>query len=357
MKEQLLFKTIVGSTAYGTNVPGSDIDHKGIYMQSHYELLTNQYKPQIEVGKDECYYEVQRFLELLNTANPTVLEMLYMPDDVIIQSSAQFDLIRSQRQMFLTKKCRNSFGGYAVQQIQKARGLNKKMNWEKEKMVRKSPLDFCFIAKEGGSRPLVQHLKSLGIRQEYCGLVAIDHIRDGYALYHDREGDWEGEEPLGFKGIVLEDSNSIRLTSVPKGFDEPLGYIHYNKDGYTQHCNAYKSYETWLKERNTQRYVDIQGHGQKIDGKNMLHCRRLLDMAMEIATFGEIRVRRPNAKELIAIRRGEVDLETILSKAEEDIQRMDEMFASSSLPEDVDREKSILLLGNVRYMNSPSIIY
>lgn len=121
-----IFKAIVGSQAYGTNIPTSDTDYKGVYMQSEDDLLGFGYKEQYEVGKDESHYEVRRFLQLLSTGNPTVLELLWSPKDCILVNTPQFMLIQGHRDQFLTKKCKMSFGGYAIEQIKKARGLNKK---------------------------------------------------------------------------------------------------------------------------------------------------------------------------------------------------------------------------------------
>ncbi len=143
-------------------------------------------------------------------------------------------------------------------------------------------------------------------------------------------------KPL-YRGIVAEDSNDVRLSSVPKGA-QSLTIINFNKSAYSHHCRQYREYETWLQERNTQRYVDVQGHQQKIDGKNLLHCRRLLDMALEIAEHGTLTVRRPNAQELLRIRRGEVDLERIIAEAEADIARLNSLAASSTLPDAVESD-------------------
>jgi hypothetical protein len=346
---KLIFKCIVGSQAYGTTVEGSDIDLKGVYIQNKQDILGFDYKPQIEVGKDEVYYEVRRFIELLATANPTVLEMLYNPEDCVLICTKEFDLIRSQRDKFLTKKCLNSFGGYAIQQIHKARGLNKKMNWEKEQIVRKTPIDFCYIfARDGFDYTLVDYLKEYHMNQALCGLTNLEHFRDCYKLYYDLDCD-RGGEPIGLKGIQLDDSNSIRVSAVPKNF-KVEGLVYYNKDAYTQHCKAYKEYQVWLKERNVQRYIDIEGHGQKIDGKNMLHCCRLLDVAAEIPVEHTINVRRPNAQELIAIRKGKVNLETILEQAESDIKKLDELYKNSDLPKEVSQEFCNQLLLEVRYV-------
>lgn len=329
-QHQIIFKTMVGSQAYGTSTPKSDQDFKGVYVQNQDDLLTFNYVEQFEVSKDECYYEIRRFLQLLATANPTVLEMLFMPENCVLEKSPVYDLVIAERHKFLTKKCLHSFGGYAIAQIKKAKGLDKKMNWEKSKVVRKAPIDFCYAFDNGKTMSLEKYLDKHELNQTHCGLVKLDHFRDCYALYHKTE---EGF----YRGIISEAGNDVRLSSVPKG-EVPQTMIFYNKDGYSMHCKDYKEYEEWLANRNTQRYVDISGHNQQIDGKNLLHCRRLLDMAIEIATEKTIKVQRPNADYLLKIRRGEVDLETIIAEAEKDIEKLDELYAKSDLPDDVDRE-------------------
>lgn len=351
MKHRILFKCIVGSQAYGTNVEGSDTDIKGVYIQSHADILTFKYEPQIEVNKDEVYYEVRRFIELLQSANPTVLEMLYTPDDCVLQSSPEFQLIIDMRSEFITKKCKNSFGGYAVQQIRKAQGLQKKMNWEEAAVARKTPLDFCFVYENGKSENLANYLKRRKLDQSLCGLSNVDHIRDGYALHYDwRFASGINDEPIGLKGIVLEDSNSIRVSEVPKNAGIPYAFVHYNKDGYSQSCNKFKEYQTWLTNRNIQRYVDIEEHNQRIDGKNMLHCSRLLDTAIEIATKGTVNVRRPNAEYLISIRKGKVNLTSLLLEAENRIKCLDKAFEKSVLPQEVSKEACNQLLLTIRYL-------
>ena len=82
--------------------------------------------------------------------------------------------------------------------------------------------------------------------------------------------------------------------------------------------------------------MDVESHGQKIDGKNMMHCRRLLEMAKEIAQGKGILVRRENAQELLAIRKGDVDLQSLIDRAENDIIEIDRLFKESSLPDSVD---------------------
>ena len=79
----------------------------------------------------------------------------------------------------------------------------------------------------------------------------------------------------------------------------------------------------------------------------MLHCRRLMDMAREIAEGKGILVRRSNAQELLAIRRGEVDLQTLIDHVESEIKE-DILFKESKLPEKVDEKFINSLLIKIR---------
>ena len=326
----ILFKTIVGSYTYGTYIEGiSDIDYKGVYIQKNDDILTFKYKEQIDLNKDEVYYEVRRFLQLLQTANPTMLEMLYMPDRFIIEKNPAFDIIVSHRDKFLTQMCINSFGGYAISQIRKARGLDKKINWEKDKVSRKTPLDFIYVYNNGKTIPFNKWMEINDIDQKNCGLVALDHFKDCYALYYYPNNEYQ------FKGIIEDNSNSLRLSSVPKGLN-PKTIIYYNSDGYSTHCKDYREYLEWIEKRNVNRYIHTKNTDSTIDAKNMLHCRRLLDVAKEIATEKTIRVERPNADYLLKIRHGLVDLSQLINEAEKDISELDELYKNSGLPDKVD---------------------
>ena len=342
---KLLFKTIVGSQAYGTSIPTSDVDFKGVYIQPNDAILGFNYKEQIEVNKDECYYEIRRYLQLLQSANPTVLEMLFVPEECVQYKDPSWQVLLESRHIFLTKQCKNSFGGFAVAQIKRAKGLNKKMNWEEKRVERKDVLDFIWAIQDGKTVPAKSIMSDVA-QPYHFGLAGLDHFPGSYALYYDHTGG-----TLGYKGIAGPDSNDVRLSSIPKG-EEPLTTIFFNKDAYSIHCKEYREYQEWLEKRNTTRYVDVAGHGQAIDGKNLLHCRRLIDTALEIAQTGTLTVKRPNAEYLLSIRRGEVSLEDIISKAEEDLARLDELYLKCNLPDSVDMNQVNELLLQIRHLNN-----
>ena len=347
-----LYLVIRGSHAYGTNIETSDTDYAGVFIQSMDDILGIRYKEQInDDTNDTVIYELRRFLGLLGSNNPTVLELLNTPEDCIIYKDPIFDKILENKDKFITKVCANSFGGYARQQIGKAKGHNKKQNWEKDKVTRKDILDFCYVIEGQDSIPLTKWFEENGYSedaQKFCGVVNIPNARDMYALYYD------DSISLGYKGLTkvgegdnVGISNQLRLSSIPKD-EKSIAVFTYNKDGYSQHCKDYNSYQTWLAERNESRWVDVKSHGQKIDGKNMMHCVRLIGMAREIGEGKGILVRRDNAKELIAIRKGEVDLQTLIDNVELEIKEIDRIFEESNLPDNVDENIINDLIVNIR---------
>jgi predicted nucleotidyltransferase len=370
----ILFETIVGSQAYGTQTPTSDVDKKFVYILPQDYILGTEYVEQINVNKDYVGWEIRRFLELTASNNPTVLELLNSPEDCIISKHPLFDIILEHKNDFITKICKDSFGGYARQQIKKAKGLDKKQNWEKDKITRKDVLDFCYVID--GEKSIPWKVWNDGKYDEkFCGVSNLPNARDVYAVFYDEvasdlfsemnpkaERDFliqhrkENNMSLGFgyKGLIkvgegdnMAESNQLRLSSIPKN-ETPICNIIYNKDGYSMHCKDYKEYQEWLENRNEARYVETQEHGQKIDGKNMMHCMRLIRMAQEIGSGKGIVVRRPDSQELLSIRHGEVDLENLIEMADKAIDKMDSIFDNSNLPDKVDKELVNKLLINIR---------
>jgi len=247
----------------------------------------------------------------------------------------------------------------------KARGQDKKQNWEKDKVTRKDVLDFVYVIEGEKSIPWKEWNSDdeRCFDEKFIGVANVPNARDIYVVYYDglaknmfsediNEVDRENLKRftkesgrpmgLGYKGLVKTgegansaESNQLRLSSIPKG-QKPICVITYNKDGYTQHCKDYLSYQEWLEKRNEARWVDVKSHGQKIDGKNILHLVRLLKMSREIAEGKGIIVRRSDADELLKIRRGEIDLQNIINWSKGEIDKIDSLFNESNLPNNID---------------------
>lgn len=338
-KGWIVYEVISGSHAYGTNVEGSDVDIRGVFIMPTENMLDGTYYPQVSDDKnDAVYYEIGRFIELLCDGNPNMIELLNTPADCIKINKAEFAtyFTESVKAKFITKKLRHTFTGYAYSQIQKAKGLNKMMNWEEQKITRKDVLDFCYVMygnKEGSVK--FKNIFDNPADHKSLGLASVNNFPDTYSLYRLPNG------VVG--GIVSDDSNEVQLRSIPKEANF-ISYLRFDRNAYSTHCKDYRQYQEWLEKRNVQRYVDIENHKQKIDGKNMLHVVRLLNMSVDISLGKGIIVRRPEAEYLKEIRKGVHDLDSILKSAEDMIQQIEDNFNKSNLPHgvDLDFKKSLL---------------
>jgi uncharacterized protein len=321
----ILLDCVTGSQAYGTAHAKSDTDLKGVYVTPRELYYSLEHPDQInEENNNVMFYELKKFIDLLAKNNPNMIELLAMPDDCIRFKHPLFDLLKPE--MFLSKLCKDSFAGYAMSQIRKARGLNKKIvnPIAKEK---KSILDFCYVVSGQGSLSVQDFLHANNLKQEQCGLAAISHMRDMYGLYTGMGG---------YAGIVRKtDSMDVSLSSIPEG-EQPVAVMSFNKDGYTKYCKDYREYWEWVENRNEARFETTIEHGKNYDTKNMMHTFRLLDMAEEIGRSGKIEVRRRNREALLEIKSGKFSYEELVQRAESQLMRIDEIYSNSSLPESPD---------------------
>lgn len=324
----LLFEAISGSKAYGLDTPSSDTDIRGVFVLPEDDYFGLHYVDQLSnESNDIVYYELKRFVELLSKNNPNMLELLNMPEDCIRYQHPLYALFKEED--FLSRQCQATFAGYALTQVKKAKGLNKKIVNPVEK-ERKSVLDFCFVVQGQGSVPVKEYLDENHLCQEEVGLAKIPHMHELYGLYFHQDE--------SFKGIMQsEKANDVSVSSIPKGL-QPLAVMSFNKSGYSKYCKDYKEYWEWVEKRNDARYQNTLSHGKNYDAKNMMHTFRLLDMAEEIARTGQIIVRRPNREFLLEIKSGAYEYEELLAIAEERITGMDALYANSNLPDSPDME-------------------
>ena len=323
----LLFEAVSGSRAYGTNLPHSDTDLKGVFVLPENEFFGLTYVPQVaNATNDEVFYELRRFVELLLKNNPTVLELLASPPDCVVYQHPLFGQFRAVD--FLSQLCRQSFAEYAVAQIRKAQGLNKKIN-HPEPPARKSVLNFCYVTAGAGAQSVEAWLARHHLTASQCGLANVPHLTDLYALFVDPTP----AGGLGYRGLVRDPATSqeVQLSAVPKG-EEPVAYLSFNRNGYSTSCRVFREYWEWVARRNQERYQNTVQHGKNYDAKNMLHVFRLLQMAEEIALTGTMQVRRPNREFLLQIRRGEFEYAALVAEAEQLVARVEAAFATSALP-------------------------
>jgi hypothetical protein len=115
----IIYRCVVGSRAYGLDGPGSDTDRRGIYLPPadlHWSL--HGVPEQIESDADqECYWELQKFLDLALKANPNVLECLWTP--LVEKTTPLADELLAMRTAFLSKLVYQTYNGYVLGQFKK----------------------------------------------------------------------------------------------------------------------------------------------------------------------------------------------------------------------------------------------
>lgn len=182
----LLYEYVRGSVAYGTNTPESDEDHGGVYLEPIEQILGLGLDFQDEIADekhDNTWYSLKKYLTLLMSSNPNILESLFIDDRFVIYEHPIITELKKHRQEFVTKDCFNSFIGYAISQIKRARGYNKMC--VQPITERKEPLDFCFTTYKQGSACMREWLAARGLEQKYCGLVSLNNMPDCYGVYYD----------------------------------------------------------------------------------------------------------------------------------------------------------------------------
>lgn len=76
-----------------------------------------------------------RFAELAAGSNPNALELFWLPPDCILLDTPRFARLRENRALFLSRCAVDTHIGYALAQIKKARGCNKRVEKRAKNMM------------------------------------------------------------------------------------------------------------------------------------------------------------------------------------------------------------------------------
>ena len=131
LEETKLVKHYAGSIAYGTNLPSSDTDFRGIFCAQPINIRT-PFFPVREVSdqseEDTKLFELTHFMKLCLDCNPNIVETLWVDESDIVHTTPAYEMLRANRERLLSSKIAFSTSGYAMAQLKRIKGHNKWIN-------------------------------------------------------------------------------------------------------------------------------------------------------------------------------------------------------------------------------------
>lgn len=242
-----------GSYAYGTNIEGSDIDVRGIYMNPASELIgvKSDSEKFVDSNTDTVLYSFRKMLGLLTKCNPNTIEILGLRKKDYLMMTYAGSLLLENRHLFLSQRAVYSFGQYALSQLNR---LENKSGKAKEHII------------ENEKRSYEKAFKGFATRHE-------DFLEKGKASIEEK--DEQLYLNLQFKDMPIHCVASIlnEINEIDR---------NYRKSSRNEKAIAY----------------------QKLS-KHQMHLMRLFIMGIDILEQGEIITYREKEHDLLmAIRNG-----------------------------------------------------
>lgn len=252
--DNILFLTVGGSRAYGTNVEGSDVDIRGA-TGSPEIFGFNRFEQVINNQTDTVIYAVNKFVNLLVQCNPNVIELLGNVPELYVNLTLEGQMLLDNKELFLTRRVAYSYGGFANDQLRRLQmGLLR-----------------------NGTSP--EPLKNKFEKRSLDRLVAGQGKDDVFRISISEEADFEGKHPLLISGSL----NNYPVNSLK---------------------SLLRSLTTTIDQYEQPQHPKAQKDAAHIN-KHAMHLVRLYYTAFDILEQGRIiTCRDKEREELLAIRNG-----------------------------------------------------
>lgn len=172
VRENIIVKHLSGSRAYGTDVPGSDTDYRGVFCADPIHTLT-PFFPVREVTdateEDTKYYELSHFMKLLVDCNPNIVETVWVDAGDIVLSRPTYWMLRKRREDMLSMHFVYKTFGYATAQLKR---------FQRNKVAYTDKCAMHFV-----------RLTRMALETAETGQIEIRRL-DAGELIHIRNGGW-----------------------------------------------------------------------------------------------------------------------------------------------------------------------
>lgn len=324
LDERTIYLTRHGSHAYGTSLPTSDLDIKGVAIapREHYLGFSMVWEQAESKEPDAVIYEVRKFFRLAAECNPSIIEVLWTDPSDHLKVTPAAEILLEHRPLFLSRKVRHTFCGYALSQL---RRIQTHRRWllepPAEPPTRRElglpdapaiPADQLAAAEAAVRKQLDRWELDLSGLDEAQRVALLGHLADYLT------------------SLQITDEVAAHRAGVLLGYDTNFLEILDAERRYAVAVKEWQAYQHWRKSRNPARSELEARFGY--DTKHGMHLVRLLRMCRELLTNGRVLVRRPDADELIAIRTGAWPYEQLIAFAEAEDAAMTALSEASPLP-------------------------
>lgn len=207
--DNLIYEVQTGSVSYGASTESSDTDIVGIVMNPKSDFFPNQIGHVYGFGKppnvfttwqhhhaidpednkeyDLTVYGLANWFTLLADNNPNMVDILFSPLFCVRVNTPIAQHIRTNRRLFLNKKSKHTFIGYAYAQLSKIA--------KKEKEGKRQAI----IDKYGWDVKYGMHLVRLCYECEQILTEGdLDLLRHSAELKSIRNGEWKEQDVIDF---------------------------------------------------------------------------------------------------------------------------------------------------------------
>jgi predicted nucleotidyltransferase len=315
-----------GSHAYGTAIESSDEDFKGVAVppREYRDGFLNHFEQAETKKPDKVVYDLRKFMRLAADCNPSVNECLYVEDSDRLVCTPAGESLLEVRDQFLSRKAKHTYSGYAVSQLKRIKTHHRWL----QNPPKVEPTRTAFNLPE---RTLIP--KDQLEFAEWQVARTIGEWQLDYAPLDEAGQIYVREKVAEFMATLLLSERGIAMKVL--GFSEDFMEVLDRERKYRAARTEWEQFQNWQETRNPARASLEAKHGY--DTKHAMHVVRLLRMCREILTLGKVIVRRPDAEELLSIRRGAWTLDQLLEFAAREDQEMNELLKTSPLPREPDR--------------------
>ena len=318
LRQHTCLLTIAGSRLYGIHTDQSDVDIKGVaippaeyylgqkkfeqadaieHMQTFMQDLTEEEQGISKKEKLEgTVYEIKKFISLATDNNPNILDVLFADDSQVRLITPLGRALRTNRDIFLSKKAYFTHHGYAYSQLKRI------------KTHRRWLLNPVEIKPTRADFDLPEH-----------SLIPNDALSATFALINKKVDEWEVDlscipsEPdriallerikHTIEEIIAGDEKWKRAGRFI-GIDEHMLVLVDRERKYNSAMSDWKSYQNWVKTRNPKRAAMEAEFGY--DLKHAAQLVRLMRTCKELLQTGKLNVNRAgiDAEEILAIKNG-----------------------------------------------------